>query len=226
MNTIGVCLPIGDKCDSLFAHDLALAVAYHGSVHADEINMHYTQGSILAENRNKLCRTALENDATHIIFIDSDQRFPKDLFERLIAHDKPVVAANISKRVRPVAPTARREVPHDPSRTETVWPDKHVTGLEQVAIAGTGIMCIKAEALMATEYPWFAQPWVPSQQAFVGEDLYFCGRLKQAGQDVFIDHDLSWEIRHIGNYEFGMEDCLAEREAMGAGLWDHIKGVA
>ena len=78
--TLGLCLPMGDTCDSEFAHDLTIATAYHAAVHDDAVNIHFRQGTILAEQRNELCKTAIEEGADFIIFLDSDQRFPKDTF--------------------------------------------------------------------------------------------------------------------------------------------------
>lgn len=221
--TIGLCLPMGDTCDSEFAHDLMLATAYHAATSDDAINVHMRQGTILAEQRNELCKMAIENDATHIVFLDADQRFPKDVFERLIAHDVPVVAANIAKRRRPISPTARRERPDNPDQLEGVWPNKEVRGLERVAVVGTGVICIKTEALLQVPFPWFAQPWLEEQQRFVGEDLYLMGQFRRAGVPVYIDHDLSWEVGHLGKYEYKMDDCIAERALADAGHWDHAR---
>jgi hypothetical protein len=37
----------------------------------------------------------------------------------------------------------------------------------------------------------------------LGEDIYFCIKAKDAGIDTYVDHDLSMEIGHIGNYTYG-----------------------
>jgi hypothetical protein len=36
----------------------------------------------------------------------------------------------------------------------------------------------------------------------------FCRKLLAAGQDIYIDHDLSKEIGHVGQYTF-RPDCAA-----------------
>ncbi len=221
--TLGLCLPFADKVDAEFAHDLAIAVGYHAATSEDALNIHYRQGTLLAEQRNELCKTALESGATHIIFIDTDQRFPKDTFERLMAHDVDIAGANIAKRRRPISATARREVPGDANKLEAIFPDKEVRGLERCHVLGTGVLCIQAQALMRVPYPWFAMPWLEEEQRFVGEDLYFMGLCRQAGVRVYVDQDISWEIGHIGTYVYEMKDVLAEKAMADAGAWDHLR---
>ena len=221
--TLGLCLPFADKVDAEFAHDLAIAVGYHAATSEDALNIHYRQGTLLAEQRNELCKTALESGATHIISIDTDQRFPKDTFERLMAHDVDIAGANIAKRRRPISATARREVPGDANKLEAIFPDKEVRGLERCHVLGTGVLCIQAQALMRVPYPWFAMPWLEEEQRFVGEDLYFMGLCRQAGVEVYVDHDISWEIGHIGTYVYEMKDVLAEKAMADAGAWDHLR---
>lgn len=225
--TIAVMLPMGaDHVDGEFCHDFALALAYHSTVFDDEVNLHFRQGTILAEQRQELLKTAIENGAEYCVFLDTDMRFPKDVISRLVDHDLDCVAANCSKRRRPVSFTAREEDPDDPTKLRGVWTEEGSTGLQRVAVIGTAVMAIKTEALMQLEYPWFNQPYMPDQDSFVGEDLFFCGRFKQAGIPIHIDHDLSKEIGHLGKYEFTYRDPLAERQLADAGAWDHVKPKA
>jgi hypothetical protein len=39
----------------------------------------------------------------------------------------------------------------------------------------------------------------------LGEDIYFCINAGRYGFDIFIDHDLSKQVRHVGIFEFGHE---------------------
>jgi hypothetical protein len=114
-------------------------------------------------------------------------------------------------------------VPGDPNKLEAVFPDKEVRGLERCHVLGTGVLCIQAQALMRVPYPWFAMPWLEEEERFVGEDLYFMGLCRQVGVEVYVDHDISWEIGHIGTYVYEMKDVLAEKAMADAGAWDHIR---
>jgi hypothetical protein len=45
--------------------------------------------------------------------------------------------------------------------------------------------------------PYF--DWVTGKKSFIGEDVYFFNRVRQCGFSVYVDHDLSKEIYHIGS---------------------------
>lgn len=221
---VGIALPCQDQVDSWFMHDLFRAGAYHAfAFPQDELILSMHQSAFLAESRNELCKGLIEQGADYVIFLDTDMRFPQNVFDQLMQHDLPVVAANCAKRRRPISATARKEDPTNPAKLDMVWPDKEKQGIEKIAVVGTAVMCIKAEVFFELEYPWFHTPWHPEDQRFVGEDLYFCAQLKKAGVGLYIDHGLSWHIGHIGQYTYRMDDVLAEREMARIGMWDHLK---
>jgi len=58
--------------------------------------------------------------------------------------------------------------------------------------------------------------------------MYFCQAAKMAGKKIWIDHDLSKDIRHIGSFEFGhehTEQAMADDEALAAAA-DKIKEMS
>lgn len=224
---IGIAVPCMDLVDAWFCHDLARAMTYHAMTCPDDmISMTFHQGALIAESRNQLAKSSVEEGCDYVVFLDSDMRFPKDTFQRLMAWDEAVgsvIAANCAKRRRPISATARKERADDPDTLEAVWPEREKRGLERIHVAGAAIMSIHVEALMQLPYPWFNTPWLDEEQRFVGEDLYFCGLLKEHDVPLYIDHGLSWQIGHIGQYVYEMKDVLAEREMARQGLWDHIK---
>jgi hypothetical protein len=213
-----------DMVDAMFAWDLTKAVGAHAFTFPDDnITLSFKQSAIISESRNGLCQELLEAGCDYILFLDTDMRFPQDLIARMLAHDKPVLAANCAKRRRPISPTAKRERADDPSKLEGVWPDKDVLGLEQIAVVGTAVMMIRSDVLLEMPYPWFDTPYIEADNRWVGEDVYFCAKLRQNNTPLYIDHKLSWEIGHMGQYTFEMKDVLAEREMANAGLWDHLR---
>lgn len=165
--------------------------------------VHNTKGSILANMRQWAVQQAIERDATHILFVDSDQVFPKDTVHRLIKHGKQVVAANVATKNIPSAPTARNRgglegVP--------VYTRPESTGLEKVWRVGTGVMLISMNIFKREQMkqgPWFDQPWKPELGGYQGEDWSFCDRLEAAGVSIYIDHDLSKEVGHMGILNYG-----------------------
>lgn len=222
---VGIAVPCMDHVDAWFAYDLFNAGTHHAFQYpADDISTSWHQSAFLAESRNVLVKELLEQGADYVIFLDTDMRFPRTLFQDLMHHELPVVAANCSKRRRPISATARKENPEDPTKLDAVWPDpEKKEGIERVHVVGSAVMCIQAEVFFQLEYPWFLTPWLPEDQRFVGEDLFFCAQLKKAGVPLHIDHGISWNVGHIGQYTYRLNDVLAEREMARAGLWDHLR---
>lgn len=165
------------------------------------------KGSILQGMRQKLVQQALDNDATHLLFIDSDQTFPRDLVHRLVAHRKHVVACNIATKKLPSNPTARQ---YNPAKWEgdLVYTTEHSTGLEEVWRVGTGIMLIDLNLFKREGMPdgdWFPQVWNPEIRDYNGEDWGFCRVLRDAGVKIHIDHDVSKEVGHMGSMSYGLD---------------------
>lgn len=194
-------------CLVFLTNHLAARPTIHGK------QMHYTvhnkRGSILANMRQRMVETALENKATHLLFIDSDQTFPADLVERLLAHKKQVVACNVATKMIPATPTARQrgsEGAGVPVYTSLKSPE-----LELVWRIGTGIMLIDLNIFKRPELttgPWFTQRWSEALKSYVGEDWAFCERLEAARVKIYIDHKVSLEIGHVGLLNYGHDLVL------------------
>lgn len=151
-----------------------------------------TFGTGLAMNRIKLCRTAVERGCTHVLFLDDDMRIPMDTLVRLLQHEKDIVAANCARKELPPRSTAKG------FDGNCVWTRARSTGLESVASVGTGVMLISCAALQKLPQPWFCEDPMKG----VGEDVYFCHMARENGMEIFIDHDLSKHIGHMGSFEF------------------------
>ena len=220
MARIGISMIAGDMMHTWTAYDLMHLVAYTSGVLDHEVILNRGESNILHFARQSACKSLVEQGCEWIFIVDSDMRVPVNTIQGLMEHDLPVVAANCSKRKQPVGPTARRKnawLHMDDDATEAVFPDPEIKGVEQVETLGFGVVLIKAEVFKKIEWPWFGQPWVEEAQKFLGEDTYFCGRCHEAGIPIYIDHDLSWVVRHTGLYEYGMRDVLATREAAESG---------
>ena len=50
--------------------------------------------------------------------------------------------------------------------------------------------------------PWFKPDW-DEEHGYHGEDWAFMGHLEKQGVKLFIDHDLSWLVGHVGSMEYG-----------------------
>lgn len=212
---IAVCVPSHDSVPALFANDLASLFAYTASTVGDRVTMNLLMltNTYIQQARNRLVHFALNHELTphYILFIDSDMRFPKDALFRALAHDKDVVAANYATRQSPAEFVAIKT---------KGWPEGHVpgdlrgnrcltgpesTGLEKVHAVGGGFLLLKAHIFEDLPQPYFHLEAKDGGCDVVGEDVYFCRLLEDAGIDVWVDHDLSKLVGHIGQFIYKNE---------------------
>ena len=156
-------------------------------------------GSMLSQQRIDVVVTAKKAGCTHILFLDTDMRFPRDVIHRLLAHNKEAVVANCVIKEIPTQPTA---IGMDGKR---VYTDPDSKGLEQVWRIGVAVGLIKLSIFDRLDPPWFYQEWTPEIQHFKGEDVYFCNKLRARNIPIYIDHDLSKQVYHIGPFDYGHE---------------------
>lgn len=200
-------------------HMCITSAMLHQLQQGDSVKHYWQPGTVLAEARQDIAKTAIEDGAEWLFWVDSDMTFPVDTIERLLSHGEPFVAANCSKRRRPIGPTAKRRNALISGEMDAVWPDKETTGLEKVDTVGLAVAVTHVALFKRLAVPWFSTPWVDSESKHVGEDVFFCARCAEAGVPIYVDHDLSWAVGHIGDYEFGMKDVLTEKELVETGQW-------
>lgn len=167
-----------------------------------EIHVLNIRGSILPNQRVDIFKKALEIEATHVLFLDDDQVFPAQTLHRMLSHKKEIVAANIAVKQYPSNPTARAFNPNDPARGTPVFTDEGSTGLEEVWRVGTGIMLIDIRVIQRTGLNVFNMAWQEEHQKYRGEDWDFCEAFQKHGYSVFVDHDLSARVGHVGPFEY------------------------
>lgn len=208
---IAVAMAVQDAVCAPTCFDLANLISEHICRTDDTIISLYSEGSILASQRHQLVVEARREAATHILFVDSDMRFPSDAILRLLAAEVRVIGANCPKRKMPVGPTAANY--DSKGRRIPVYSGPDASGIEQVARVGTGFLLVEMDVFDIVPAPWFETPWIPERLAFMGEDVAFCWKLSQAKIPLYIDHDLSRQIAHIGAFEFRHEHVETVREA-------------
>ena len=220
---IGIAIISGDMMHTTTAFDLCHIVNYTSEALGHEVRLHHEGGSMLATQRQVAVRALLDWGADWIFCMDSDMRVPQNAIQGMMSHGEPIVAANCARRKRPISPIARRKsafLRQDEEATEIVWPDKDRHGLERVETVGFGVILIRRDVFEQLPEPYFDTPWQAEQKKHCGEDIYFCWRCYEAGIPIYVDHDLSWAVRHTGMYEFGMQDTLAERKLVDTGAWE------
>lgn len=197
------CIPTHGDWKSGFGWSLTRAVTHFATMPYDgekAVEIEVIKSSILPETRTRLVSRACKYEATHILWLDSDMKFPKDVIPRLLNHNKPVIGANyVTKDVEP-RPVAYRE---DEDYIGPVWTKQESAGLEQVTFIGMGCLLTDIRVFDQLKLPYFMfEPQPPQFVKQCGEDGYFCAKLRDAGMEVWIDHDLSKQVSHIGDFEY------------------------
>lgn len=166
------------------------------------------RGSILSRGRANLVKEALKQQCTHLLFIDTDQTFPRDTAHRLLQHRKDVVGCNIATKQVPATPTARQK--GENSFGLPVYTDLDSPALERVWRLGTGIMLVDMRVFRKVGPGCFEIRWVEEIQDYRGEDWSMCQAFEAAGYEIWVDHKLSNEIGHLGEYEY-THDVIGEK---------------
>jgi hypothetical protein len=183
---VSICTPAYSDTKALYTVSLAAMLLWSSrQPNAPVFNFHLVTGAPVHIAREGLAEDALSESPDYLLWLDSDQTFPQDLFARLAAHDQPIVGCNYRRR-NPIPMSSatrrigRRQIPITPG----------VAGLEPVDVLGLGACLIKAEVFRQVPRPWFLF-------GMEGEDAYFFERAKAAGFQPYVDHALSVEVGHI-----------------------------
>lgn len=204
---LAVCVPVHSMVDYGFAYDLAQLMAHTAAtfaVRGGAIGLVFSEGTYIADNRERIAKGALDAGVTHILWIDADMRFPKDAFFRLLRHDEEMVGINYCTRGVPPVSVAIKATGMELEGTE---PSRVVpaAGLEEVDALGLGLCLVRSSAFEKVERPWFNNRFAAEHNHWIGEDVDFCRRLREAGGRVMLDHDLSRECAHAGRFEYHVE---------------------
>lgn len=149
----------------------------------------------IAQIRNDLVKQAFEENCTHIVMMDTDQVYPEDTIEKLLADDKDIVGGVVHRRYTPFEPILYRgeltKYHHVPD--EECYSGKVI----EVDAVGTGCLMIKTEVFKNLQKPWFKIYTHPDTNKAVGEDIHFCSEAKKAGYKIYAN--TSVEIDHLAH---------------------------
>ena len=198
---IYVAFPCHGSATPETAHSLFMLGLYMGSHPEFEwVGFQRYSSSNLPHARTWLAQNARdENHATHILWVDSDMRFPSDSLHRLLAHGEKIVGCNYTRRAAPYTPSALD------LDEKIVYTRDDSTGLEAVGILGFGLLLTDVSVFDGLPHPWFAQL---DATGLCTEDVVWCKKVRAAGNTIWLDHKLSKEVGHIGSVAFTYRDAV------------------
>lgn len=166
------------------------------------VDIDFLPSTYIHVGREQVLDYTLKEGFTHVFWLDTDMELPRETIVLLAMHDQPIVACNYKTRHGTDTYTACR----GGSRIATT---KDSTGLEAVDYVGMGAMLMRTEVVKDLGRPWFRHG-LNDVGGDVGEDVMFCRGLRAAGYAVYIDHDLSKEVGHIGQHTYHTIDPSIE----------------
>jgi hypothetical protein len=193
---LAICVPVRDTVHSKFAYCLSELTSYLVRRNI-EYNLFFQNGSVLPEQRNALVELAVNAKCNQILWIDSDMVFPKNLYHKLVAHNKDVVACTYSTRTTPYRSVAFLNNNFNDRLTSTI-------GIHKVSNVGMGLMLTDIAVYSLIPKPWFMFDYDINLNSYLGEDMYFCQKITEYGYDIYVDVDTSKKCYHLGTVELGM----------------------
>lgn len=158
------------------------------------------QSSCLSIVRQAFVDEMIANEFTHWLSLDDDMNFPHDIVDRLLIHDKEVVAVNARHKM----PTVQGSlIGLHGSNIDS----RNKTGLEEIKAMGGAIFLAKIDCFKNIPKPHFQVIWSPYHNTYVSEDIHFAALLRANGVKLYCDHDVSQEIGHIGDHEYRWENA-------------------
>jgi hypothetical protein len=149
--------------------------------------MAFTHGQSPARGRNLIIQQAIENNCSHILFLDDDVLVRPDILTRLIAHDKDIVTGL----------QFSRNYPHKPYIFDTALEGgkcrMHLlsdgeSGLVPIINCGFGCVLIKVEVFKSMEQPWVRLGEYDTDMWC--DDIGFFNRARSHGYKLFCDLDV------------------------------------
>jgi len=188
--------PTRDTVPAAFAVDAAHIYAYtrERGPWGSDVTLGFIPSPYIHVGREQFLEAAIKQGATHVLWLDTDMSVPRELAVLLAMHDQPIVACNYRVRQPSGLFTAFRDGLRIPTRSDS-------TGLEAVEYCGMGAMLMRTDIVTGLGRPWFRHG-LNEFGGDIGEDVMFCRGLGRAGYTVYIDHDLSKLVDHIGQHTY------------------------
>lgn len=193
--------PTRDMIPAAFAVDVAQLYAYtreHGPWGRD-VTVGFVASTYIHVGREWFLEAALKQGATHVLYLDTDMSFPREAAILLAGHNQPVVGCNYVVRQASGLFTAQRGEARIPTTDAS-------TGLEAVDALGFGVLFMRTDVVKSLARPWFRHG-LNAAGGDVGEDIMFCRAVRAAGVPIYVDHDLSKDVGHIGQRTYTYTDA-------------------
>lgn len=164
------------------------------------------KGTLIDSTRNMIVDQAQRAGCSHLLFIDSDMAFKEDALLWLLQQNKDIIGCTYSSRRTPFILVHHNLTPYqtldggEPRGVRDLLLDQ---GSYRVAALPCGMMLIKMSVFEKLDKPYF----VTDCRKELGEDIYFCQAARAVGFEIWLDVDLSRNVRHMGQHYYSLDDA-------------------
>lgn len=159
-----------------------------------DVKLDVVESSNWITNREQLAKRALDANMTHLMFLDDDMTFEPTLLETMLGRRHDVVCTNYL--IKTIPATDFVAVGLDGKRVPTM---KDSTGIVPIAYSGFGASVFSTEVFRKVPQPWFQPDFDLVTSSYTTEDNPFYRKAREAGYTIYLDHDASKQIAHVGS---------------------------
>jgi len=202
MFNVAVLSPSSGKCEFGYALSLANLVLNFATNRIEEgegvqgMQIVGQQSFSTSCNREMLIDWAITKDFSHVLFIDDDMSFEPSVLVDLARRGKDFIVCNYPRKKVPLSFIS---IGLDGKEIVT---DKESSGVEEAGQVGFGMALIKMDVIKAVPKPRFPLPFNSATGEYGSEDYWFCKTARDKGFHIYIDHDASKKIGHIGSFTY------------------------
>lgn len=167
------------------------------------------EGSGIGANYEQMVLKRLEDKEihwTHFLSVEDDMCFPHDALHRLAKWKVPIVGANYSTNKG-----EKQKFTSMGLNNQRCVTSEDSTGLEEVRILPQGFTLVAREVYEKLERPWYLSGYCTESGAHTFPDQYFSEKAAAAGFKLYVDHDISKEIIHVGVHNYTFRDVKTEK---------------
>ena len=152
-------------------------------------------GTLVYIARNRLARYAIDNEYTHVLWLDSDMTFGPDIADDLLFCGKDMVCGAFVMRRPQWGPCVYTSINEDGSLEKV-----RDFGTEPFRVAGCGFATVLTKVdLLKAVYNVFGTTFKPMDH--LAEDLAFCWRVNEIGGEIWCEPTVRpGHIAHIPVY--------------------------
>ncbi len=195
-----IAIPTAGTVPMSFAYSLATMVSYTAAngipsrpESSLELKLDVVESSNWITNREQLVKRALDAGMTHLMFLDDDMMFEPQVLDILLGRRQPIVCTNYLIKTEPASDfvavdlKGKRLPTHEKSK-----------GIQPILYSGFGVSLFELQVFKDIPQPWFAPDFLPEENSYTTEDLPMYRRARDAGYKVYLDHDASKLVTHLG----------------------------